>query len=139
MLRSEALAPLSRDHLDALALAVHVARAADGSAAQRHEAATAIGQGWQSHIAAHFMVEERWLLPLLPAGVLRDRLHADHTALRALVADGSDQPQDLRMFAERLRGHVRWEERELFPAIERLAPAEVLAELGERLARRDAT
>ena len=63
---------------------------------------------------------------------------ADHAALRALVERHCADAQDLPTFADLLRNHVRWEERELFPAIERLVSADVLAQLAVHLADRDA-
>lgn len=77
-----------------------------------------------AELEPHFAVEERLLLPALEraGGVsLVARTREDHAALRALCAAGEREG-----FAARLVAHVRFEERELFPACEALLPAAVL-------------
>lgn len=50
----------------------------------------------------------------------------DHAFLRALALDGPHDAQRLAAFGERLRAHVRFEERELFPFAEANLPASAL-------------
>jgi len=75
-------------------------------------------------LAAHFQVEERELGGLLRrAGLepgLEERLRREHREL----LDGClllEEPGQLERLGRLLREHVRWEERVLFPALERFA------------------
>jgi hemerythrin-like domain-containing protein len=125
MKRAEALVGLSREHHTALSLAQRARRAAaEGGAAAAAMAATVAGR-FRAELKPHFDEEEAWLLPALAqAGeaALVARTLADHAALAGLaarlLAPGA-APDTLRAFAERLIEHVRFEERELFPAAER--------------------
>lgn len=70
-----------------------------------------------AELEPHFRIEEAVLLPALAAAgeeTLVRRTLEDHAALRALAAD----PASGVAFGRRLREHVRFEERELFPACE---------------------
>lgn len=125
MKRSPFLQPLSRDHHAALTLARACERAARAGNADQIAAACARAlREYTEHLAAHFETEERSLLPRLQdeAGqALAQRTLADHRRLQGLL-DGLRQNDAaaLARFGEGLAAHVRFEERELFPAIERL-------------------
>ena len=63
----------------------------------------------------------------------------DHVALRRMAADLEAEAEpaldQLHELGERLEGHIRHEERVLFPLIEQAMPEPELAELGEAVAR----
>lgn len=68
----------------------------------------------------HFQIEEMDFLPRLANGVhdsLVRRTLKDHEQLRALAAQQGDQ-QAMQTFGDLLAEYVRFEERELFPALE---------------------
>ena len=120
MKRDPRLRALSVDHHHALVIARR-APAQDASW---------LREVFEAQLAPHFAVEEELLLPALEragAAALVVRTAEDHAALRALVAAG-----DNAGFAERLTAHVRFEERELFPACETLLAAEVLEAVARR-------
>lgn len=126
MKRSLRLQPLSREHHTALSLARRAEKAAAAARVEeiRDMAARAVA-GFDGHLKRHFEEEERWLLPALGAAgeqALVERTLADHAALRALLARLGAAPDAdaLGDFARLLQDHVRFEERELFPAFERL-------------------
>ncbi|MHB1352441.1 MAG: hemerythrin domain-containing protein [Thiobacillus sp.] len=78
---------------------------------------------YAAQIEAHFEREEQNLLPLLQGDAVQalvQRTLADHRALRGLL-DGLQQNDAaaLAHFGETLAAHVRFEERERSPAIER--------------------
>jgi hemerythrin-like domain-containing protein len=138
MKRDEALAPLSRDHHQALARALKLKRADESSAA---EALRDMIEFFDAHGALHFRVEEEVLLP----GYVRDagadpnderivRVLTDHVWIRARIAvlreAGAPSAAELRELGQRLDDHVRHEERVLFPAIEQALSADQLAALG---------
>lgn len=123
MQRSPALQPLSREHHAALKLAKACERAA--LAADAPDVARACRRAMDAcagELKAHFSVEERTLLPLLdgtPDQPLAGRALAEHGQLYALL-DGLQQndAETLGRFGKCLAEHVRFEERELFPALE---------------------
>jgi hemerythrin-like domain-containing protein len=128
--RSPALAALSRDHHDALVVAMALARAGQATV---HSSAMLFADFICEHEARHFALEEALLLPTLPPGergrLLSERVLADHRHLREAaeqLAAGQVQPSAelVHSLGARLRAHVQLEERELFPYIEEaLAPA----------------
>jgi len=129
MKRLQALIPLSHDHQHALVEARQLRRAAarddDPSGA-----ALAFVRFFRTSSVPHFREEEEALFPLVvdvkEARALLVQALLDHQRLHALVAAleaGGDVRGTMREVGERLEAHVRLEERELFPLIERVAGA----------------
>jgi hemerythrin-like domain-containing protein len=139
MKRSEELAPLSRDHHKALHAALQL-RCADAERAA--EAVDAFLGFWDEHGQRHFEIEERLLLPGFahgggdPRHPIVARVLTDHVEIRsrARVLNVDSRPSELRDLGERLSAHVRLEEEELFPLIERTLDPPALAKLGEEVA-----
>jgi iron-sulfur cluster repair protein YtfE (RIC family) len=137
--RSPALQPLSRDHHHALVVAQRLVRA-------EADAAQAFLAFWRDEGRHHFVVEEEVLLPALDAvdgdeapevlRVLRDHAAIRRAAAR-LDAGGAADPAALRALGERLREHVRFEERVLFALLEARLDEAALAALGERVLAAD--
>ena len=122
MKRSEALAPLSRDHHVALEVALRLRRGEPGAAERFRAFLDADGR-------RHFALEEQLLLEHL-TDVERSRMLDDHLML------ASARPQDevgSQALGERLAEHVRWEERELFPRLEADLSEEHLSAIGRAL------
>ena len=112
MKRHPHLVRLSREHHAALRVGRHLL--AGGAAAELRA----------EHVAlvAHFAEEERELAPLLDTGghgALAARLRAEHVHLTSLFAAAVDGEREAAA-GQALIAHVRFEERELFPAIETL-------------------
>jgi len=141
--RAPELVSLSHDHHDALVAGMRLRRA---------EAATAEAERvvflhfWRQHCAPHFRIEEAVLLPAFAAygdpydPVVLNAL-GDHVRIRSWAArleSGAASPADLHELGELLTAHVRLEERQLFPMIERTLPPPALAALGEALAEAEA-
>lgn len=125
MKRSVILQPLSRDHHKALVLAKACERAAlAGAAADVARLCERAVREFAEELAPHFETEERELLPLLRGDAgqsLVMRTLEDHQGLRRLQDDlRRHDAETLRTFGQCLAAHVRFEERELFPAIEAL-------------------
>jgi Hemerythrin HHE cation binding domain len=133
--RSAALTPLSHDHQHALDAALRLRRAEPDTAA---DAIAHFRDFFEREGRRHFAIEERLLLPALPAddpewsaGV--ERVLDDHAAIRA-AADEVDDVTAARALGERVNAHVRFEERTLFEILERrLTPAQ-LRRLGAAVA-----
>jgi hemerythrin-like domain-containing protein len=120
--RSPALQPLSRDHHQALVAAQRLRRAESVA-----EAAAEFLEFWDDHGQRHFQVEEEVLLPIWAEHGAHDhptvaRVLTDHVAIRreaARIRGKEAGLDDLQALGERLNDHVRFEEEELFPLIER--------------------
>lgn len=123
MKRHHKLQDLSREHYSALKLALEVKRAAaSGDPARIETAAAACVADFVSELDPHFVIEENTLLPMLTdpeEAELVQRILQDHAALRLLAAQ-LRQPgvSKLLDFAELLTAHIRFEERDMFPAVE---------------------
>jgi iron-sulfur cluster repair protein YtfE (RIC family) len=146
MIRHEAIAELSRDHHQALMEAIKLKRASDETAEQVAADFVAFFDDECQH---HFMVEEQVLLPLYAkfAGLetavdplVIQMLH-EHVELRALVEElraGDAGAQLVRELGQRLDGHVRHEERKLFPKIQGALSDDQLSELAVAVAQAEA-
>lgn len=115
MKRHISLETFSRDHNNGLILARHLEVEQDKQAALQQ-----LVLGWDQELCDHFDEEERLLLPLctreLGAHLLRD-----HEAIRAqieLARQGQLVDEQAELLGQTLHDHIRWEEREFFPAIE---------------------
>jgi hypothetical protein len=118
--RSEALQSLSRDHHRALVVAQNLERADDGP-----EAATLFLGYWNDQGRAHFRIEEEVLLPWWGRlgtvdGPAASQLAREHLEIRARALAVAEDPSldTIRDLGRRLAGHIRFEERKLFPLIE---------------------
>jgi quercetin dioxygenase-like cupin family protein len=123
MKRDPALVPLSHDHHHALVAARRLRAAADSPDAAA--AAEAFARFFAEESVRHFRDEEERVFPLVAesveAGPLVIRALVEHQRLHSLagrVRDGD--PARMRALADLLEAHVRFEERELFPLLERL-------------------
>ena len=136
MKRTAELAPLSRDHHVALEHALKLRRASQDDVANVVAAFLAflVTDG-----RVHFAQEEALLAPEVPddRADLARRMHAEHEEIlrRAYVLGRRPELASARELGELLTRHVRFEERELFPLLERRLPAPRLLELGRDLSR----
>ena len=129
--RHRALIPLSHDHHHALVAAKRLREAAAG-ASEPGDAVAAFAAFFREVTIPHFREEEEVFFPLVATSeearpfVVRALL--EHQELHALVAElgRSDEPRStMGTVADLLEAHVRLEERELFPLVERLALGEL--------------
>lgn len=141
MKRNAALVHLSRDHHHGLVVAQRLTRATEETASEARAEFLAF---WHEEGSAHFRAEEEILLPgFARYGSATDdaviRVLTEHVDLRRRAADLAGDPatplQALHRLGERLSGHIRHEERTLFPLIETTLPDHALAELATALER----
>jgi len=97
---------------------------------------------WDRDGRNHFREEEEILLPALarftdPHQPLIARVLTDHVQIRSCADQvaGDADLATLKALGQELDGHIRREERELFPLLEQVMPEGELARLAERLAR----
>lgn len=135
--RHPALQSLSRDHHHVLAIAQRLRAATSENDAERRRAFL---EHWEAEEKLHFRVEEELLLPAYAAhgdcehpAIIR--MLCDHMLIRRDASRLANAPrlEQLHLLGVRLSAHVRLEEREVFPLIERTIPAPELVALGEFL------
>ena len=149
MKRHQSLYPLSHDHHHALVRALNLDKAGSGGdQAGFREAGARFSDFWTSDLQRHFEREERIVLPLLAkhkadADEIRETLE-QHYAIARLIDELNEKltrPDTLEAglltnLAESLRRHIRYEEGELFPAVEASVPEEELRLMNMRLSDR---
>jgi iron-sulfur cluster repair protein YtfE (RIC family) len=159
MTRSPALVPLSHDHHHGLVAAQRLKRGEP--AAPGVDLRESVDQLWRAELAPHFEQEERILFPACTGPQLApmtQRALDDHAAIRQLVvriteapaeergsfvisadlADRTDLPVLTALatdLGKRLERHIRFEERELFPAIQECLLDDRLVQIGEEIKR----
>ena len=140
MKRDEALRSLSRDHHRALVVAQRLRRADDAQAA-----AAEFGEFFEGKGQIHFGIEEQVLLPRWAElgsvdAAAAARLAAEHLSIRTHALELAAAPtlEAAHALGEELDAHVRFEERELFPAIERDLDDRALTTLAEAVAAAEA-
>lgn len=142
MKRTEALRPLSREHLGALLAARKLRQATDVA-----RAAADFQEFWREDGQRHFRVEEEVLLPVwaLHAEVDREgvaRMLEEHLAIRrgALrLAAGEMSAAEAQELGQLLHDHVRFEERQLFPRVEAALDPAALERLAAAIEEAEAT
>ncbi|MDQ3662098.1 MAG: hemerythrin domain-containing protein [Actinomycetota bacterium] len=146
--RHESLIPLSHDHHHALAQARRLEAAASMTdVPERRRAADDFLNFYLGRLVRHFREEEElFFAPLVDDDEARDRvmqavaehlrMHALARTLRRQLVDGEAHPQTLHELSKQLTAHVRWEERDLLPLVEKLLTQEQLEEFAT-VGRRD--
>lgn len=147
MRRSAGLIPLSRLHKTKLTYALHLRRAStDAAVITPARAWSAFVSFWDNHGVKHMEEEEKVLLPCLERWCARGvgttegaKLLRQHEAVIEMVgslrAPGNpSEPEtpdvaSLRGLGELLTDHVRYEERVLFPLVQRVVPERELLRL----------
>jgi hypothetical protein len=135
--RSNELAVLSREHHVALELGLRLQRATDADVETVTQEAL---QFWREEGREHFRLEEELLLPAFARHAGADdedvvRVLVAHVDIRRRIGDLKTglAVEDLHALGERLRDHVRHEERTLFGRIEAALSPEELSAVGSAL------
>ena len=153
MKRHPSLHPLSQHHHFALIQALEMRRAVEAPAEKRNAAverqAAKFVAFWYKTGHKHFREEEEVLLPAYARHARLDqdtgvtRLLADHAEIRAAIQDFEQRlaaklPVEagaMARLAKLLHDHVRFEENEVFPRIERALGEDDLNAMGRGLTR----
>lgn len=134
MKRDRRLRGLSDDHHQALVLGRRILRGLE--AGEVDWIAERVERTFRTELAPHFEVEESILVPAMEeAGLhsLTQRLGQDHSHLRASAAAAAQGDLEAAgTFARLLIEHVRFEERVVFPQVERALEGEVLDAVAAR-------
>lgn len=92
---------------------------------------------WEAHVTPHFAEEEQIVFPHLQDDKVA-RAIAEHTELRQAFQHlinhpGEDPIAQLSNIADKMDDHVRYEERELFPHLEKTLSLETLEMIGQQI------
>ena len=129
--RSKQLAPLSREHHDGLLFAWKLKQGLSNDTPIE----TLVNYTrwyWSNHIKPHFMQEEKVMTKFLPADdPLVLQMFSEHMKIHDLVMSLDKEPthNNLRLLAELIHDHIRFEERKLFAYVEEVLTAEQLNEI----------
>ena len=153
MKRHPSLHPLSQHHHFALIQALEMRRAAEAPEEKRASVvkrqAEKFVRFWHKSGQVHFREEEEVLLPAYARHLRLDqdaeviRMLADHAEIRAAVRDFEErlaaktpiEADELGRVGKLLHDHVRLEENEVFPRIEKVLGGEQLNTMGRGLTR----
>lgn len=146
MKRHPGLRSFSDDHHQGLVNARRLKRAAAGDEVEPADAARAFLEFWRRDTSLHFRREEEVLLPVLARheGNLGEpsvvEMLVQHARIRGLAMELGDELEGRGVRGEtlgelgwQLEAHIRLEEREVFPFIERTLTEPALKEVASRL------
>lgn len=132
--RSLELTQLSKEHHEALLLVWKIRQGIrKGVAPER--IARYCHWFWEAHLVGHFKREEE-LLPVVLSKdhLLLQKMLDDHDVIQRRVKGLPDNNiESLELLAQSINDHVRFEERQLFNEVEKLATPEQLAIIAEGL------
>ena len=152
MKRHESLHPLSQHHHFALIQVWEMRQALKQTGAKREGAVRSVARKfvrfWKNAGQIHFREEEEVLLPVYARHTRLDedknvmRMLAEHAIIRGLIGqitaaleDGEVSEEAVSKLAQTLYDHVRLEENEIFPRIEKALSEEELQSMGKGLHR----
>lgn len=119
--RHKALQPLSRDHHHGLLLSWKIRT---GLSKNIDSERIWLYANWffQKHLIPHFNIEEVHIFTLLDdKNDLNKKALADHRRLKRLFSETEKDANTLSKIEEELEQHIRFEERVLFPEIQKIA------------------
>jgi hemerythrin-like domain-containing protein len=141
MTRGDELKPLSWDHHHGLVLAFRLKRGMN-KGADKQVMTDYILHAWHNTLHRHFSKEEEFLVEPLKkysrnGKELIGKLKIEHTFFKELLGKIEQRDKNLfssiQDFAEALEKHIRFEERDLFPAVEKSIPPKLLQKIGHSL------
>ncbi|MDN3492269.1 hemerythrin domain-containing protein [Winogradskyella bathintestinalis] len=122
--RHKALQPLSREHHHGLLLSWKI-RAGFNKEINPKRIRVYADWFFENHLIPHFKMEEQHIFPILDSNhELVKRALADHRRLKRLFEEREDDTKILNKIEEELDQHIRFEERVLFPEIQKVATEE---------------
>ena len=119
--RHKALQPLSREHHHGLLLSWKI-RNGFSKNIETERIKTYADWFFETHLLPHFELEEAHIFSILDAdNELVKRALAEHRRLKRLFTDTDDVVKSLNKIEEELEQHIRFEERILFPEVQKAA------------------
>lgn len=119
--RHKALQPLSREHHHGLLLSWKI-RAGFSKNIDPKRIRAYADWFFETHLIPHFEMEEKHIFTILNEdNDLVKKALVDHRGIKRLFAETDDSAKTLSKIEEELDKHIRFEERVLFPEIQKVA------------------
>ncbi|MFB9052788.1 hemerythrin domain-containing protein [Formosa undariae] len=129
--RHKSLQPLSRDHHHGLLLSWKI-RTGFKKEIEIERIKVYADWFYISHLVPHFEMEEAHVFSILPEDhPLRKQAINEHKEIKELVSKTTDLEYNLNTLADVLEGHIRFEERVLFPEIQSIATPEEMEHIDD--------
>lgn len=129
--RHKALQPLSREHHHGLLLSWKLRTGFKKNIAIKRMK-TYVDWFYEHHLTPHFEIEETHIFTILDEeNELVKRALAEHRRLKRLFNDDTNITKALGLIEEELEKHIRFEERVLFPEIQKAATEKQLKHIEE--------
>lgn len=118
--RSQSLLPLSREHHHGLLLCWKI-RTGLKKNIEIYRINSFVDWFYQENLKNHFEIEEDYIFPVLgQEHELIKRALSEHQQLQSLFEEISKTAKTLELLTQELEKHIRFEERVLFPEIEKI-------------------
>jgi hemerythrin-like domain-containing protein len=134
--RSKELAPLSREHHDGLLFVWKIRQGLENNTSVE-TLCSYTRWYWLNHIKPHFRDEEKVLVQYLPSDHPPvQQMIKEHAQIRDLILSLDKEPEKntLKMLADFIFNHIRFEERKLFVYAEETLTDEQLSNIYKQLA-----
>lgn len=132
--RSKFILPLSKDHHFTLLFCWKL-RMGIRKGIETERLIHYINYFWKNHMQPHFYDEENLLFVGLNHSLILQALE-DHKSIKAMIEEFENhtiENEQVAFLADIVEKHVRLEEREIFPYIEKTLTPEMLEEVGKQL------
>lgn len=127
--RHKALQNLSREHHHGLLLSWKI-RTGFNKNIEANRIKVYADWFFKTHLIPHFELEETHIFTILKSDdELVKKALSDHRRLKRLFTSTGDDTKTLNKIEEELEQHIRFEERVLFPEIQKVATAEQLSSI----------
>ncbi len=141
MKRHKALITLSSDHQNGLAVANKLKYSYKPTSSEISPPSPELLKElllkfFREHLHEHFKMEEEILAPFFPENEMMQRMLNEHVTLNKMISEIEAAPagkDTLNDFGKMLEAHIRFEERELFPMMEKNLTEEQLNEIEKRI------
>lgn len=124
--RHPALQPLSKEHHFALLLCWKIRRGLEKQI-DPERIGRYVKEMWSHQLEPHFVIEEEYVFAILEEDhKLVQEAIGQHRSLKRLILQDSFTEKSLNRIEETLEAHIRLEERQLFPLVQKAASKEQL-------------
>lgn len=122
--RHKSLQPFSREHHFALLLCWKIRRGLELEV-DPQRIGNYLQKMWEHQLSGHFDMEEQFVFPILDYGekLVKEAIK-DHRLIKRLILIEPFTVKTLNRIEEKLEGHIRMEERQLFPLVQKQATEE---------------
>lgn len=139
--RNENLVVFSREHHHGLVFCTRLKKA---DKTDEKTICSFVKDFWENDLSDHFEREERILLPLLWEDVITKQFLNEHDQIiemiQVIISNNSlDVFKDTFTLAKLISNHIRFEERIMFPWVEKVLTPEELLKVGKELNHKEIT